>query len=357
MDGRTTANNSEPGRQFEWPPPESIGIADGSRDASRAAMEFTVGDATYSSQPAVALRQPAANRDNGASAGAGRWRRVGVRTAAIGTIGVIALLGQGSATSPRERNAASGSTAAAVDATLPAAPTAEPAAETGRPAGGSLTVPGPTGARVWVDGTSRGTAPLSITNLAPGTHEVRVVTNSAVASERVSIAAGSIATFVVSWPTQRLPARTLAPSKPPPVQPLVSPGTVAVALPFDVQIFENGRFAGTSSAEVILPPGSHRLELVNKSLNYQVVESVLVESDKAVKIPAAAPMGSVSVNALPWAEVFIDGRKVGETPLGQVPIAVGAHEIVFRHPQLGEQSRSLTVTAGGPTRLSVDLRK
>jgi hypothetical protein len=132
---------------------------------------------------------------------------------------------------------------------------------------------------------------------------------------------------------------------------------VAIALPFDVQIFENGRFAGTSNAEVMLPPGPHRLELVNKSLNYRAVESVLVESDRAVKIPAAAPMGSVSLNALPWAEVFIDGRKVGETPLGQVPIAVGAHEVVFRHPQLGEQSRSITVTAGGPTRLSVDLRK
>ena len=135
------------------------------------------------------------------------------------------------------------------------------------------------------------------------------------------------------------------------------PGIIAVALPFEVQIYEDGRFAGTNSAEVTLPPGSHRLELINKSLGYRAIETVQVESNRATKIPSAPPMGRVSVNALPWAEVFVDGRKIGETPLAQVPIAVGAHEIVFRHPQLGEQSRSVTVTAAEPARLSVDLRK
>jgi hypothetical protein len=108
---------------------------------------------------------------------------------------------------------------------------------------------------------------------------------------------------------------------------------------------------------MMLPPGPHRLELVNKSLNYRTVESVSVEPGKAVMIPAVAPMGSLSVNALPWAEVFVDGRRVGETPLGHVPVAVGAHDVVFRHPDFGEQTRSITVMADGPTRLSVDLRR
>jgi hypothetical protein len=132
---------------------------------------------------------------------------------------------------------------------------------------------------------------------------------------------------------------------------------VAVSLPFEVQIFEDGRFAGTSSADLVLAPGPHRLELVNKSLNYRAVESVQVASNTALKIPAAPPMGTLSLNALPWAEVFIDGRRLGETPLGQVRVPIGAHELVFRHPQFGEQSRSVTVTADGPTRVSVDLRK
>jgi hypothetical protein len=220
-------------------------------------------------------------------------------------------------------------------------------------------VPGPAGARIWLDGAPLGKAPLSITDVAPGAHEVRVATSSGEASDRVFVEAGSIASFVLSTPAPRSSAPPIASrgksSQPVPVS--AAPGTVNVALPFDVQIYEDGRFAGINRAVVMLPPGPHRLELVNESLGYRAVETVQVESDKAVKIPSAPPTSTVSLNAMPWAEVFIDGRKVGETPLAHVSIAVGAHEIVFRHPQLGEQSRSLTVTAAGPTRLSVDLRK
>ena len=272
-------------------------------------------------------------------------------------IGLIALLSQGSATTQRERNpVTSAPSAAATDHLLPSS-IVQPAAEPIR-RGGSLRVPGPAGARVWLDGAPRGTAPLSITDLAPGTHEVRVATNSGDASDRLVVEAGSIATFVVSTPASRSSTpRTVVPAKAPPVPESAPPGIIAVALPFEVQIYEDGRFAGTNSAEVTLPPGPHRLELINKSLGYRAVETVQVESNRATKIPSAPPMGRVSVNALPWAEVFVDGRKIGETPLAQVPIAVGAHEIVFRHPQLGEQSRSVTVTAAEPARLSVDLRK
>jgi hypothetical protein len=48
---------------------------------------------------------------------------------------------------------------------------------------------------------------------------------------------------------------------------------------------------------------------------------------------------------------------MGETPIGNLSMSVGPHEIVFRHPELGEQRHAVTVTAGAPARLSVDLRK
>jgi PEGA domain len=65
----------------------------------------------------------------------------------------------------------------------------------------------------------------------------------------------------------------------------------------------------------------------------------------------AAPNGSLSVNALPWAEVFIDGRSVGTTPLANLPVVIGSHEIVWRHPQLGERRRTIIVTAQEPVRV------
>ena len=45
----------------------------------------------------------------------------------------------------------------------------------------------------------------------------------------------------------------------------------------------------------------------------------------------------MALNALPWAEVWIDGESIGETPIGKVSVPIGWHEIVFRHPELGEK--------------------
>jgi len=60
---------------------------------------------------------------------------------------------------------------------------------------------------------------------------------------------------------------------------------------------------------------------------------------------------------LPWADVWIDGERVGETPIGNLSLPIGPHEIVFRHPDLGEQKYAATVSLKGPVRVSVDLRK
>jgi serine/threonine-protein kinase len=68
------------------------------------------------------------------------------------------------------------------------------------------------------------------------------------------------------------------------------------------------------------------------------------------------PKGSVNLNAMPWAEVFIDGKRVGETPIGNLEVPIGPHEIVFRHPQLGEKRHAISVTAAAPVRLSVAMK-
>ena len=68
------------------------------------------------------------------------------------------------------------------------------------------------------------------------------------------------------------------------------------------------------------------------------------------------PKGKVNLNATPWAEVWIDGKRVGETPIGNLEVPVGPHELVFRHPQFGEKRHAISVTAGAPVRLSVPMK-
>ena len=67
--------------------------------------------------------------------------------------------------------------------------------------------------------------------------------------------------------------------------------------------------------------------------------------------------GQLSVNATPWAEVFLDGDRIGETPIANYTTSIGRHDIVFRHPQFGEQRKTVVVMAASPTRVFATFTK
>ena len=135
-------------------------------------------------------------------------------------------------------------------------------------------------------------------------------------------------------------------------------GTIAITAPAPVDILANGRLLGSSqNGRLTLPVGSHQLEIVNQSLGYRITRTVQISGGNNTAIALEFPKGTLALNAIPWAEVFVDGEKVGDTPIGNLPVALGTHEVVFRNPELGEQRMTATVTLTAPTRLSVDLRK
>jgi serine/threonine protein kinase len=135
-------------------------------------------------------------------------------------------------------------------------------------------------------------------------------------------------------------------------------GWIVLSSPVDVQLFEGGRLLGNKqTGRIALTVGKHQIEVVNESLGYRHSRTVDVKSGESATIKVELPKGTIALNALPWAEVFIDGQSVGETPIGNLPVSLGAHEVVFRHPELGEQRLTTTVTLTTPARLSVDMRK
>jgi hypothetical protein len=124
-----------------------------------------------------------------------------------------------------------------------------------------------------------------------------------------------------------------------------------------VQILENERLLGTSQIDrIMLPEGRHDLDIVNGTLGVRARRSVQVTAGRVTSVSLEWPTGALAVNAVPWAEVFIQGRPFGETPIGNLRVPVGVHEVVFRHPSLGERRASVTVTVGETARLAVDLR-
>jgi hypothetical protein len=130
-----------------------------------------------------------------------------------------------------------------------------------------------------------------------------------------------------------------------------------VKAPFSLEIREQGRLLGTTDTDrLMMAAGRHDIELVNESLGYRATRTVQVPPGKVAAISLDLPNGVVNLNATPWAEVWIDGQRVGETPIGNLQVAIGPHEVVFKHPQFGEKRHAISVTLSGPVRLSVDMK-
>jgi serine/threonine protein kinase len=201
----------------------------------------------------------------------------------------------------------------------------------------------PPGAHVQVDGVDRGVAPVTVSNLTPGDHEVVLQSAAGSAKQVVSVQAGGTASIV---------APVVADAASGPVS-----GWVTVQSPVSVEIREGGKLLGTSEADrVMMAAGRHELEIVNAMLGYRVTRIVQVPPGKTAPIKIDLPKGVVNLNASPWAEVFIDGQRVGETPIGNLSVSIGPHEVVFRNPQLGEKRHAISVSLAAPLRLSVDMK-
>jgi len=128
-------------------------------------------------------------------------------------------------------------------------------------------------------------------------------------------------------------------------------------MPIVLQVSSDGRNLGTTEQNrLMLPPGPHRLTLTNKELGYSTTQDVEIEPGE-VKSINIEPRGTVSLNAVPWAEVWLDGRKLGDTPLASTPVALGLREFVFKNPQFPERRVAATIKAGPTSLVTVDFSK
>jgi hypothetical protein len=208
--------------------------------------------------------------------------------------------------------------------------------------GGISVVTDPTGAQVEVDGKVRGVSPLALKDLVSADHKVRVVGANGSAERTVAVTSGTTTSVVFALPKSSSPMA----------------GWVTVAAPFDVQVSEGDNIVGTGkAAKIMLPAGRHTILMANAALQYESERTVDVSAGQTTTLRVDAPKVPMSANARPWADVTIDGANVGQTPIANLSISIGTHEILFRHPQLGDRRQTVVVTAKGPNRIAVDLTK
>ena len=191
----------------------------------------------------------------------------------------------------------------------------------------------PAGAQVTVDGHVYGRSPLTVEGLAPGAHAVLLENEMGSVTQDVKIEAGTTASLVV---------------------PLNAPKNA----PVSGWISVNSRLLGTSQSDrIMVSVGRHQLVLVNEVVGFSQSQAVNVTPGRVTSIRPQWPSAAMSFNAAPWAEVWVDGQQIGETPLANISVPVGNHDVLFRHPELGEKRVRTVVTLSAPAKVSVDMRQ
>jgi len=232
----------------------------------------------------------------------------------------------------------------------------------------SLTVDStPAGASITINGQGRGNTPSTLT-VEPGDYQLTLTSGATTRSLPLVVRAGVNRQHVFfaepeskaasATPADSGRSATAASSIPATATSNAVGGYLTVSSPIDVQLFERDALMGTSKSDrIMLPVGRHVLRTVNESYGYEGSMTVQVTAGSVSRVKLEMPDGVVNVNAVPWAEVTIDGKRFGPTPLGNVSLPIGSHEIVFTHPQLGERRQTAIVTLNGTNRVSVNLNQ
>lgn len=202
----------------------------------------------------------------------------------------------------------------------------------------------PSGAEVTLDGRVMGTTPLRV-GVEAGEHTLELQGDGEPQTLTLNVEAGALVERNVDLP--------------PPTPPAVpASGWLTVRTPILLEVREGDRLVGsTASGSLPLPVGAHVLTFRNERLGFRTTHSVSVTAGKSTILTVDVPKGTLVVTSTPPAEVWLDGSRIGRTPLDNVPVTIGAHDLVLRHPELGDHRQLLSVTLDSPTRIAVDLRK
>jgi hypothetical protein len=197
------------------------------------------------------------------------------------------------------------------------------------------------GTGVAIDGVARGVTPLVLDDVAPGEHRVALTRGGTTVNRTVTVQAGATASVFAA----------VSPSG-------TSGGWLTFNTPVELQVIENGQILGaTSASRLMVPAGRRQLQLVAAPYGFQTTATVDVGVGRTVAVPVTVPNGRLSINAVPWADVWLNGQPLGATPLANLTVPIGDHAVIWRHPELGERRQSVRVTVDTPARVGVDLNR
>ena len=213
-----------------------------------------------------------------------------------------------------------------------------------RPAYGWIEVKGIgdlTDAVVYVDNKMIGRVPVKTDKLSSGRHSVRIVKDLFRAHiEDVIVSDNQIASI----------SPTL----------IGEFSNVSITTKSGAEIWVDGELKGISSWSGRLSFGEHLMEAKQASHRSQsrVVNILATESTKSVQLPEPQPIyGSLSVEVLPdFADVYVDGQKVGQTPKILSKILIGEHTVEVRAEDKDPLEKNITISEGVMSTITGELK-
>ena len=213
---------------------------------------------------------------------------------------------------------------------------AELKATIGGPVGTIRVLSNVEGARVYLDGSDKGPAPVDLKDVKPGEHVVEVKAKGHVTREqRVMVNAGSAEIVKLDLEAE-VSTQT---------------GSIKVVSPVpEAAVFIDGERVGNVPQEKEVAPGEHFV-VVTKAGYRKYEEKVRVTAGKAITVQATLQaVGALRILSNPaGAEVVIDGESVGTTPFNKDDIEVGDHIVVLKVRDYFDFEREITIKGGERT--------
>lgn len=226
------------------------------------------------------------------------------------------------------------------------------------------------GLRLAVDGEDKGPLPLTLGDLAPGKHSLRIADEKGRYQSwegTVEVEQGKMVTLDPPLRVIKGLAKIRAGANAEGARILLVSGNERrplPRLPIAIEITPDKKYRLVASKT-----GYQRFEQeisFDDGVAEKTFEVSLQPGDQAAETPAPTPAGPtwsrptpaqpkpspadgqgvIAINSNPASNVLVDGRPVGRTPT-QWKGPAGSHMVVFVHPQMGRKVVTVSVTAGG----------
>ena len=198
----------------------------------------------------------------------------------------------------------------------------------------------PTGAAVFIDGSSVGTTPYTSDRIQSGIYTVQVAKDMYKdVAQQVTVSDNETTKVTL----------TLAPNFAEPV---------FTCADNEAEIWVNGEKKGTGRWSGRLPVGTCKVEARKISHRPTSRQLTLEAGDnQSITLEAPSPIvGKVSVNSTPFdADILLDGKKVGTTPEILNQVLIGSHELRIEKAGCSPVTRTVTVEEGKTAEVSVEL--